>query len=107
MKNTDLHIRLSFEDMQTIRRKAHDAKMNISQYVLSAALDKPIVIIDGVREFNKELRRIGVNLNQIAVLCNMGKIKCANIKDAEEAMLKIYKEINRLRKDIRTQKKEK
>lgn len=101
MKNTDLHIRLSFEDMQTIRQKAHNAKMNISQYVLSAALDKPIVIIDGVREFNKELRRIGININQIAVLCNMGKIKCANLEATQAAIDKIGADINKLRRDVK------
>ena len=46
----------------------------MSAFILSAALDKPIVIIDGLDESITQLKAIGRNLNQLTTLCNMGKI---------------------------------
>ena len=67
--------RLSESDFLKIRRKAERAKMSMSAYIITAALDKKIVMVDGLENSLSELKAIGKNLNQLTALCNMGKIK--------------------------------
>ncbi len=44
-----------------------------------------------IKEFTSELRHIGVNVNQIAILCNMGKLECVNLEETKEAITKAWK----------------
>ena len=56
-----------YED-RVIRNKAERAKISVSTYVRKAALEKEIIVIDGLREMMPELHAIGNNLNQQTVI---------------------------------------
>jgi len=56
-----------YED-RVIRNKAKRAKISVSAYVRKTALEKEIIIIDGLREMMPELHAIGNNLNQQTVI---------------------------------------
>ena len=49
------------------------------QLVVSA---KQIIILDGLKEVLRQQKAIGNNLNQLAVLANMGKVQFANLDSA-------------------------
>ena len=45
-KGKQFSIRISEQDLETIRRKAAQAHMSQSDYVISCCLDKKIIILD-------------------------------------------------------------
>ena len=71
-KNKQFSIRISAQDLETIRQKAVQAHMSQSDYVVSCCLGKKIIILDGLKEVLRQQKAIGNNLNQLAVLANMG-----------------------------------
>ena len=88
-KNKQFSIRISEQDLETIRRKAAQAHMSQSDYVTACCLRKQIVILDGLKEVLRHQKAIGNNLNQLAVLANMGKVQFANLDSAVQASAKI------------------
>jgi hypothetical protein len=88
-KDKQFSIRISEQDLETIRRKAAQAHMSQSDYVTACCLGKQIVILDGLKEVLWQQKAIGNNLNQLAVLANMGKVQFANLDSAVQAFAKI------------------
>ena len=88
-KNKQFSIRISAQDLETIRQKAVQAHMSQSDYVISCCLNKKIIILDGLKEVLRQQKAIGNNLNQLAVLANMGKVQFANLDSAVQAFAKI------------------
>ena len=74
-KDKQFSIRISEQDLDTIRQKAAQAHMSQSDYVTACCLRKQIVILDGLKEVLRQQKAIGNNLNQLAVLANMGKVR--------------------------------
>ena len=81
-KNKQFSIRISEQDLEAIRRKAAQAHMSQSDYVTACCLRKQIMILDGLKEVLRQQKAIGNNLNQLAVLANMGKVQFANLDAA-------------------------
>ena len=88
-KNKQFSIRISEQDLNAIRRKAAQARMTQSDYVTACCLGKHIVILDGLKEVLRQQKAIGNNLNQLAVLANMGKVQFANLDAAAREFTKI------------------
>ena len=88
-KNKQFSIRISAQDLETIRQKAVRAHMSQSDYVTACCLGKRIVILDGLKEVLRQQKAIGNNLNQLAVLANMGKVQFANLDSAAQEFAKI------------------
>ena len=88
-KNKQFSIRISAQDLETIRQKAVQAHMSQSDYVISCCLNKKIIILDGLKEVLRQQKAIGNNLNQLAVLANMGKVQFANLDSAVQEFAKI------------------
>ncbi len=103
MKNKAIYIRLSEADLQMIDRRAKALKMSRSKFLISAAEKHQVFILaaDELKELVAQLRKVGVNVNQIATLCNMGKITCVHIEDTNEEITKIWKSIDKLRKTVK------
>ena len=88
-KDRQFSIRISAQDLETIRQKAVQAHMSQSDYVTACCLGKRIVIFDGLREVLRQQKAIGNNINQLAVLANMGKVQFANLDSAVQEFSKI------------------
>ena len=88
-KNKQFSIRISEQDLETIRRKAAQAHMSQSDYVTTCCLGKRIVILNGLKEVLRQQKTIGNNLNQLAVLVNMGKVQFANLDSAVQEFARI------------------
>ena len=86
----------SEQDLETIRRKAAQAHMSQSDYVTACCLGKRIVILDGLREVLRQQKAIGNNLNQLAVLANMGKVQFANLDTAAQEFARINTSLREL-----------
>ena len=88
-KDKQFSIRISTQDLDTIRRKAAQAHMTQSDYVTACCLGKRIVIMDGLQDVLRQQKAIGNNLNQLAVLANMGKVQFANLDSAVQEFARI------------------
>ena len=95
-KDKQFSIRISEQDLETIRRKAAQAHMSQSDYVISCCLGKKIIILDGLKEVLRQQKAIGNNLNQLTVLANMGKVQVANLDTAAQEFARINTVLRKL-----------
>ena len=95
-KDKQFSIRISEQDLETIRRKAAQVHMSQSDYVTTCCLGKRIVILNGLKEVLRQQKAIGNNLNQLVVLANMGKVQFANLDSAVQAFAKINSTLREL-----------
>ena len=72
--------------LETIKQKAKQANLSQGEYVTRCCLGRQVVVIDGLKEVAKELRSVGNNLNQLAVLANMGRIQTVDLKSTAQEL---------------------
>ncbi len=103
MKNRRLEIRLTEDELYEIDNRSKKLRMSRSKFLLQAALHQKIIVLDStsIKQLTSELRKIGININQIAILCNMGKLECVHIEDTKYEITKDWEELNKLRKDVK------
>lgn len=99
-RNCIMKFRATEEEKAVIMRKVIDAGMNISEYLRSAALDKPVMNISGLDELAHELRAIGNNLNQITRAVNAGYVHAVNLHETEEVLGQLWQSLNSLRQSV-------
>lgn len=58
-----------------IQHRAKQAGMTVTDYLVTCALDKEIIQVNGLDEILSELKAQGRNLNQLTTLANMGRIQ--------------------------------
>ena len=85
-KDRTFSIRIADEDLQTIKRKAKQARLSQGDYVTRCCLGRQVVVIEDLKEVANQLRGIGNNLNQLTVLANMGRVTIANLDAAVQEL---------------------
>ena len=95
-KEYRITVRLSPEELNSIEAKAETAHMALSTYIRACALRHKVVVVEGVKECNSELKAIGRNLNQMTVLAHEGRIQLVNLEGVESALEKNYIGIQQL-----------
>lgn len=98
-KNNVVHFRPTDEVYEKIVANARQSNMKIGTYVAKTYEGGQINVIEGLPEFTIELRRIGVNLNQMTKLCHLGKIKSPDLKPIQNTINEIYIKLNRMLSD--------
>lgn len=78
-KDTTFSIRIASRDLDTIKKKAKQARLSQSDYVTRCCLGRQVVVIEDLKETAKQLRAIGGSLNRLTVLANMGRVEIANL----------------------------
>ena len=89
-------IRFRESDYAAIKRKAEKANMNFTEFVTTAAMNKPITVINSLEDVLKEQKAIGRNLNQLTTLCNMGKIVCPDLRELKEQYAEVLTALNEI-----------
>lgn len=95
-KEVRITLRLTQEQYYSIAAKAGTAQMPVGAYVRAAALRHGVVVIDGLKEITHELKGIGRSINQLVVLCNMGRIKEVHLGDAWQSLSQVYLKLQEL-----------
>lgn len=95
-KEVRITLRLTREQYDSIVAKAETAQMPVGAYVRAAALRHRVVVIDGLKEITHELKGIGRSINQLVVLCNMGRIKEVHLGDAWQSLSQVYLKLQEL-----------
>lgn len=65
-------IRVSEEEIEAVKKKVEKSGLKQQEYLIRAITGKPVMNTDGLKVIMPELKRIGVNINQIAKTCNQG-----------------------------------
>jgi hypothetical protein len=85
--------RLSESEFSQLQERIKNSGMTSQEFLLRSALDKPILEKSVYQAFLLELRRQGVNLNQLVRACNVGNIDIPGIekliKELEEKWLSL------------------
>lgn len=95
-RNETLTIRLTKAEKNAIKTKAKKAKLNLTDYIIGASLETQITVAEDVKPLIAELKRIGNNLNQIAVKVNSGAFHSADFQDVIDLQRAIYEEVYRI-----------
>ena len=95
-RDRTLTIRLTKSEKEMIRKKAAHAKMTLTNYIVAASLQIEINVAEDVKPLLVELKRIGNNINQIALKVNTGKFRSANFQDVIDGQRLIYEELHRI-----------
>ena len=78
----------SAEYLKNIDYYARKSFMSRSAYIARAAIYNTTVI-DGLKEFTKEINRLGSNINQIVMLANQGIMKTVDFGEFNELIAKV------------------
>lgn len=79
-RNRTIAIRCTEEEYQRIHNKAKQYGLKLNDLVIRSALDKKIIVAEGINEIVKQQKAIGRNLNQIATLANMDRLTAVNFQ---------------------------
>lgn len=95
-KNRHFNFRVNEKEYNKIKSKIEKSKLNTSEYLLKSAMDKEIIVINGLEEIIIQLRKIGNNINQLTKLCNQGRLTSINLEDVKKEMNSIWQLLNLL-----------
>ena len=87
-ESVDIHIKLDREILKKIDINARKSLMSRSAYIAKAVISNTI-IIDGLKDFTKEINRLGSNINQIVMLANQGIMKTVDFGEFNELIAKV------------------
>lgn len=83
-RNETITIRCTDEEYQRIHSKAEQYKLSLSDFIIRSALDKKIVVANGLDEVVRQQKSIGRNLNQIAMLSHEGRLHSVRLDELLE-----------------------
>lgn len=84
-----LTFRVTPEEKKLIETKALSSYRLVSMYLRDCALDREIILIDGMKDVATELRRIGNNLNQITKAVNSG-VYAVDLTETKKEVQKVW-----------------
>ncbi|MGV2805055.1 plasmid mobilization relaxosome protein MobC [Clostridium perfringens] len=85
------------KEYNQIKKKVEKSKLKQQEYLIKSALNKKIIVIDGLKEILLELSREGNNLNQIAKKINEGEQK--DIKEMKNKLNDLWDLIEKILKE--------
>ena len=69
----------------------------MSSYLRDCALSKKLIMLEGIREAETQLRRIGNNLNQLTRLANEGLIDTVDLSETKQEVARLWQWLNSFR----------
>lgn len=90
----------SEKELEQIKKKVKKSKLTQSEYLLRSALDKNILVVDGLKEILIELSREGNNLNQIARALNQKEeFNAEQLFETKEKLMDLWSLIEEILKE--------
>lgn len=90
-RNNQLKIYLSDEEYQSFIRQVENSNLTQTDFFIRCVTKKKIIVIDGLKETLTELKRIGVNINQLSKNLNTGIFQNADkeLKEIKQEFAKL------------------
>lgn len=92
-RDKTLTIRLTENEKKKILVKARKAKMSATDFIIANTESAIIKTPEDLRPVVSQLKRIGNNINQIAVKVNSGAVYSVNFDEVIEMQNKIYEKV--------------
>lgn len=92
-RDKTLTIRLTDSEKKKIISKSRKAKMSTTDFIVACADNTVIKTPEDLRPVVSQLKRIGNNINQIAVKVNSGAVYSVNFDEVIEMQNKIYEKV--------------
>ena len=92
-RDKTLTIRLTESEKMMIEKKASKAKLNLTEYIISVSSKSKISVTEDTKPLLLELKRIGNNINQIAMKINSGVVSSYNFDEVVSMQRKIYEQL--------------
>ena len=100
-RHRPITIRCTDDEYERIHSKAERHKLSLSDFVLRSAMDKKIVVADGLDEVAKQQKAIGRNLNQIAMLDHEGRLHSVRLDEIIEQHKSVTQAVCDIAKEVR------
>ena len=94
MKTKRFNFRVSDTMDALIRKKAADAGMSITDYIILCAIDKKVINYDGLRELTTQVKKLGNNVNQLLILPRQGRINTVSLSETQDELKRIYESLS-------------
>lgn len=91
-----LTIRVTPGEKAAIERKVKQAGLSLTDYLVTAAQSTQIFVAEDIKPVLTELKRIGNNLNQIAMKINAGAFQSYNFSEVIAWQSKLYEALVRI-----------
>ena len=88
-RNVTLSIRLTAEEKEALTKKAKEADLSMTDYILRCSSRKKIRVVN-MEKVIVELKRIGNNINQITRRINSGDFTSYNFGEVLDEQRKLY-----------------
>lgn len=95
-KTKNLHIRLSENDFDLIRKKALSSYLTVTDYVTKCCLEKQIFVIEGIDEVIRQQKYVGNNLNQLTRIANSGVVNVVGLDEVKNEYAKVTGKLNEI-----------
>ena len=92
-RDKTLTIRLTESEKMMIEKKASKSKLNLTEYIISVSSKSKISVAEDTKPLLLELKRIGNNINQIAMKINSGVVSSYNFDEVISMQRKIYEQL--------------
>ena len=99
-KTAILTARLTPAEKAAIERRAKQANMTVTDYIVKSALGKNVRQTDELAPILSELKAQGRNLNQLTTLANMGKITVVYGDRLTESYGRISEQLRQLLREV-------
>ena len=99
-RNKVVPVRFSDHELSVIDANAKKAHMSRTEFLVSAGMDKPIVILDDLKPMLAELRRIGNNINQLTRKVNSGEVYYMNLSEFSEQLGTVTAGLYAIQKEV-------
>ena len=92
-RDKTLTVRLTESEKALIEKKAKRANMNLTEYIIAVSNKSKINVAEDTKSLLVELKRIGNNINQIAMKINSGAVSSYNFTEVINMQRKIYEQM--------------
>ena len=100
-RNRTIAIRCTEEEYQCIHDKAEQYGLKLNDFVIRSALNKKIIVAEGINEIVKQQKAIGRNLNQIATLANMDRLTAVNFQPLLDEHIRVTESIGQILREVK------
>ena len=84
----------------TGHQRPKQAGMTVTDYIITCALGKEIVRVDGLDEILAEVKAQGRNLNQLTTLANMGRIQILRSDELIDSYADLCQKLLRISREV-------
>ena len=92
-RDKTLTVRLTESEKALIEKKAKRANMNLTEYIIAVSNKSKINVAEDTTPLLMELKRMGNNINQIAMKINSGALSSYNFTEVINMQRKIYEQM--------------